>query len=553
MDALRLTIESHAADDLETPLTFDVVGAPAKIGRKPGNDWILPDPTRHISGHHFDILFKDGQYLLHDRSTNGTFLNGQKDRVVSPYRIADGDRFKVGPYTLLAALQPVSNIPTKAPTRPPAVVPPAGAGGGKRNVQAPPSAAMMGEGSMPQRVSAPGTGSSTASRAQTPDFARFQATAGTAASKLQKPGGPSPANPQPEPADPVAGIMGAATPELPDDLDLGLPPEAGIDTDPAPAANTGPFGSDDATPFTDLKPDTASAPPQMQIPDDDFDLTPSPAPLDAAPDLVPNTPEPKVTPTVEVSDKLESQPPRGLGESFADPTPLPSPFSDNFNPTPDAVPAPASPPAPAAAPPVAAAPPPAPAPTSNPFLEGFLKGAEIDSADSIDMPLEELGEILGRCVRTCTREIMQMLQDRSNVKLFVTQEDRTMRIADGNNPMKFMPDAEQAFETLFVQPRSGYQTGAAGFENALTDIRKHQAAMMAAVQPALSDVMAGLDPAGIEADTGKGGGMLKGGNKKQWEEFVTRWNARAGTGDNGMVDAFVKAYAKHYTDALTKL
>ncbi|KIC47721.1 type VI secretion system-associated FHA domain protein [Tateyamaria sp. ANG-S1] len=552
MDALRLTIESHTAEDLETQQSFEVTGAAARVGRKPGNDWVLPDQTRHISGHHFDILFKDGQYLLHDRSTNGTFLEGQDERIVSPYRIASGDRFKVGQYVLQALVQPVA----AAPTRPPAVVPPASAGRGTRAVQAPPSAAMINGGALPE-VKAPLPAANAASAAQTPDLARFKANPSQDTSVSNPPvvaapsmRAPDPVSPQSDPVDDI--IEAADTPEILKDMkddsasDVGTPdpvraPEPAPNTAMAP--DTGPFGSTDGA---------DPVPPRPFIPDDDFDLMPdAPSPqAPAAPDLVPNTPPPVVTPTLSVADALESQPPKGLGESFTDPTPLPTPFPANPAPPGTIAPAPAS--APPATHTDVRAPEPEPVPETHPFLAGFLEGAEIDSEDALDIPMHELGKILGQCARICTQEIMQMLQDRASVKLFVTQEDRTMRIADGNNPMKFMPDPEAAFEALFVQPRSGYQTGAAGFQNALTDIRVHQAAMMAAVQPAMAEVMSGLDPASIEADTG-GGGMLKGGNKKQWEEFITRWNSRAAAGENGMVDAFVKAYAKHYSEALSKL
>ena len=123
--------------------------------------------------------------------------------------------------------------------------------------------------------------------------------------------------------------------------------------------------------------------------------------------------------------------------------------------------------------------------------------------------------MLGKCARLGTQEMMHMLQDRSAVKLFVANDDRTMRIASGNNPMKFMADPDEAFLALFVQPRDGYQTGPDGFDNALADIRQHQKAMMAAIQPALADMLEGLAPKEIANDAG--GGRLGGGARKSWD------------------------------------
>ena len=579
MDSLTFTIESHAAEDLETDATFDIVGTSARIGRKASNDWMLPDATRHISGHHFDVMFEQGQYLLHDRSTNGTFLNGDKDRVVSPYRIAHGDRFKVGPYILHAQLRPVTHAPEQPPARiVPANIPPAStsAPGEKRKVQAPPSAALMGG----AQVQAPGANSGKASQAQTPDFARFQSGGQNAARVSAPPVSLPGVRPQeliPE-DDSLDDILNAANPAP--EADSGQAP---VEQDASP--EPGPFSEPEPTPEPEAKaPDTADARPDadgplMLIPDDDFDLglpdDPVPGPEQKAapePKPVPKPaaepfsgtdypriqtpmpdPNPPSSPLLAVADSLETQAPRGLGESFSDPTPLPTPvpnaepaaaqpFGEAETEAPSAVEA-AEEPAPTAAPRTHA---------ESAFLEGFLEGARIENAEALEIPLRELGKMLGQCARLGTHEMMQMLQDRSAVKLFVAQEDRTMRIAAGNNPMKFMADPEQAFETLFVKPRDGYQTGPDGFENALSDIRKHQAAMMAAVQPAMADMLAGLSPSEIEAQGG-GGGMLKGGNRKHWEEYNKRWNSRAAQGENGMVDAFIDAFARRYSEALDSL
>ncbi|MFL4472341.1 type VI secretion system-associated FHA domain protein [Tateyamaria armeniaca] len=117
--------------------------------------------------------------------------------------------------------------------------------------------------------------------------------------------------------------------------------------------------------------------------------------------------------------------------------------------------------------------------------------------------------------------------------------------------MKFMMDPDEAFTALFVQPRDGYQTGPDGFDNALTDIRQHQAAMMAAIQPALADMLEGLAPPEIEKDVG--GGRLGSGARKSWEEYEKRWAARAAQGENGMLDAFLDAFARRYNQALDAL
>ncbi|HEX2943570.1 MAG TPA: FHA domain-containing protein, partial [Rhodopila sp.] len=48
------------------------------IGRADDNDWVLPDPQRHLSKRHCSITFRDGLWTLTNFSTNGTFLNDER-------------------------------------------------------------------------------------------------------------------------------------------------------------------------------------------------------------------------------------------------------------------------------------------------------------------------------------------------------------------------------------------------------------------------------------------------------------------------------------------
>jgi type VI secretion system protein ImpI len=124
-----------------------------------------------------------------------------------------------------------------------------------------------------------------------------------------------------------------------------------------------------------------------------------------------------------------------------------------------------------------------------------------------------------------------------------------MRSATGNNPMKFLPDAEQMIETMFLRRRDGFMEGAESFGNALGDIRRHQAAFFAALQPALAAVLSGLSPDEIE--DGAGSGILGAASKgKLWETFIQRWDSKAEAGEHGMLDAFLDAFAKHYASAV---
>src|SRR3978361_770786 len=48
------------------------------VGRGPGNDWVLPDPDRHLSKTHCVISIENGRTVLTDLSTNGVYINGAR-------------------------------------------------------------------------------------------------------------------------------------------------------------------------------------------------------------------------------------------------------------------------------------------------------------------------------------------------------------------------------------------------------------------------------------------------------------------------------------------
>lgn len=546
MDRLTLRIEnrSDAAGDL--PEDISVLGKGISIGRKKENDWSLPDNTRFISGRHVSITYEGEGYMIEDVSTNGTFINGTTARIEGKRALENGDTIRIGSYIVAVdiATEEVS-IPQITGAQG-VQAPPTGGGGvsmpptpGPRNV---PAATSM----PPRNVPAASSTPPGRSGAQAPDFSRFQGGS-TGAAGVQRPGMSLPpmANPAPSASpipddfdDDLLGLTGGATadkaepvaapeptPPAAAPVDAGVVPPTPAQVNEAPAFEAPPV------------PQTGPAPtPTGEAPAPERTSPFLPTDPTAAPVVLPDPVETPVQPVVERTDLT----PRGLGERFAETAaPRPAPIA-------------AEPPAPV---PVEAKPEPVPAPAPEPatnaLLEGFLEGAGIPDADQLGFDLHDLGVMLGKCARMGTQEMMHMLQDRSAVKLFVANDDRTMRIASGNNPMKFMADPDEAFLALFVQPRDGYQTGPDGFDNALADIRQHQKAMMAAIQPALADMLEGLAPKEIEKDAG--GGRLGSGARKSWEEYEKRWAARAAQGENGMLDAFIDAFSRRYAQALDSL
>ncbi|TPI25101.1 type VI secretion system-associated FHA domain protein TagH [Mesorhizobium sp. B3-2-1] len=74
-----------------------------EIGRE-NCDWTLSDPEKIISGRHCEVRYQTGSFWLHDVSRNGTFVNGSRQRMNAPHRLAQGDRLLIGRYVVAVSV-----------------------------------------------------------------------------------------------------------------------------------------------------------------------------------------------------------------------------------------------------------------------------------------------------------------------------------------------------------------------------------------------------------------------------------------------------------------
>ena len=116
--SLTLTIENVETLDNGEPTQLKLDRHGAVIGRSPHSDWSLPDPKNYISSTHCEIDFRDGAYVLIDRSTNGTYLNNANERMAGPHNLADKDVIQIGQYRIIASTSGAQ--PRAEPPPPPA-------------------------------------------------------------------------------------------------------------------------------------------------------------------------------------------------------------------------------------------------------------------------------------------------------------------------------------------------------------------------------------------------------------------------------------------------
>lgn len=95
----------HTTPEMDSTFTFKQTGG--IIGRNSESDWCLPDPKRQISNVHAVISFESNTFYITDKSTNGTYLDGQEESLNKnePYPIKHGDTFEIGSVHIQAQIK----------------------------------------------------------------------------------------------------------------------------------------------------------------------------------------------------------------------------------------------------------------------------------------------------------------------------------------------------------------------------------------------------------------------------------------------------------------
>ncbi len=105
--ALHLEIISEHREIVGDDAVREFTEDGGTIGRSLQNDWILPDPDKYISGRHAAIDYKGGIYYLADLSSNGVFVNDEREPIGkgNPRRLFDGDHLRLGDFEIVVSLE----------------------------------------------------------------------------------------------------------------------------------------------------------------------------------------------------------------------------------------------------------------------------------------------------------------------------------------------------------------------------------------------------------------------------------------------------------------
>lgn len=478
-----------------------------KVGRSEKScDLVLPDDQGFVSREHCTIAATGLDLFVTDISKNGVALNVPGQRIVpgQPVAIRPGDRLVINDFVITVST-PADAMGAAFAAPPPPPLPTGGSTAGDDIWGAGPSNPFLGDlgggfdGGLGGGLGGGGFDSGGFGGGEVHDF--LSGGGGF--------GGP------PAPVD-----FGAPPPPI---AEFGFSEPFGQAFVPRPIlADPAPFGGSLGIPEDWASPGNGVG-----------DGQPIPA-FDPFPALPVSAP----TPTLPVApDSAAFGDPFGATSAFAAP-PGDDPFAPEDLPVASAfVPPPAMPPAA----------PVAPSPDAAGWA-AFYEGAGF-TPEEMKLPPDAMHR-LGVLYRQVVLGLADIMQDRATFKDEFRVE-RTQLSMGRNNPLKHLP-AFEAAKVVIGQPLPGFMDGEEAVRASFEDIKKHQMAMLAGVQNALTTAFSRLAPAEMEklvaaAESQKKGFLGKRGIDR-WSIYVTVYeNLRkdATSNANGiMSSAFREGYEK---------
>ncbi len=562
---LTLKIINRTALENGSPTELVLRNRGAIIGRAATCEWALPDDTRTLSGRHCEVQYRQDDYFLVDDSTNGTFLGDATERINGAHKVAPGDRFRMGPYVVEAKLSgsaldqhQAALAANQAQQRGPDFMGwddlPGGGRASGPSGQAPATPGYSDDGGWGLEEKAPERASgwsedgkrdshqpsaddifsdhigsnavdwSNAAWSVDPKFDPFAVGPDTAGGGFKPLGGE-----ETGPTDSFApigeGQGGAAT---------------GAEfSEPSADPFGGPLGGESPTP-------PSAAPTQPEAKSDPFGgpLDPGasqPTPVTHEPDPAPDQP---YAPDPGGSDPFGG--PLNPGASAPAATPEEPPAQENT------------------APPVA--PQTAPNPTSNgstphqqqtpkqqgdsspDAMFGALLGALGVASAQVDVAPDEAAAKAGRMLRHLLTGLMVLLEARARAKDEMGASATQLRF-DGNNPLKFARNVDQALQMMLNPPMRGYMEAEQAIEDSYRDLQAHQIATLKAMQGALRQTVDRFSPDSIKERTAQSGMLSKvlPGQREAalWKAYEKQFSGVA----EGSAEAFLEVFSKEFREA----
>jgi type VI secretion system protein ImpI len=181
------------------------------------------------------------------------------------------------------------------------------------------------------------------------------------------------------------------------------------------------------------------------------------------------------------------------------------------------------------------------------FFRHLAKTIGVPESFFANKDAAELGDQVGAILLITVGSLMELLQARNQAKQMARSANQTTVQAVENNPLKFSPTPEDAMRILFGPPTQSYLDARAAFTQAFGDLKSHQLKTYVAMQQAVVQLIASLDPTSLAREIEGGrSSWLGSGKSKLWDAFLVRWTSLVGHDGSAPVDAFMRHFAEFY-------
>ena len=141
----------------------------------------------------------------------------------------------------------------------------------------------------------------------------------------------------------------------------------------------------------------------------------------------------------------------------------------------------------------------------NRLAVAFLSGAGLPPDSLAGTDAETTFHEIGALVRAAVDGVREILATRAMIKSELRAEQTVIQAAD-NNPMKFAPDVQRCLAAMVGQPPVGFIPGPEAMRRSMDDLKRHELALIGALNSVLADMTLKLDPEAIDKHVrGEGG------------------------------------------------
>lgn len=183
-------------------------------------------------------------------------------------------------------------------------------------------------------------------------------------------------------------------------------------------------------------------------------------------------------------------------------------------------------------------------------MRELLAAAGIEGVE----PSSDLARTCGEILRVVMDGTMQMLRVRERMKQELRVRSTAFKAAD-NNPLKFSANADDAFHNLLVKRNPAYLSPPEAFEEAMHDLRGHEAAMLGALRLAFETLLAQFDPQRLqkEFDRQKKGSILGvAARPRYWDLYCEKYDEWLQDAEATYRNLFGNEFAKVYEEQLER-